>query len=101
MAVQPIYRTREQLMVEALGERVPVELAGRFTLYARSKSSTRLYIHDKRNAPESLPVGSMFEAFGKWSITDADGGSFRSEDPIGAFRWWLGRHGGPSAGETA
>lgn len=91
MAVQPVHRTCEQFRTEALGERIPVELAGCFTLYARRKSRTRLYIHDKRNGPESRPVANISESFGEWTISDGEHERFTSPDPLEAFHWWLGR----------
>ena len=88
MAVQPVHLTREQLLVEGLGERVPIETSGHFTLYARSKTTHELFIHDKRNGPVSLPAGWVTRQFFDWS-THHRGETFSATDPLDAFRWWV------------
>jgi hypothetical protein len=88
MAVQPVHQSGEEFMTQALGERVPIARAGRFTLYARSMSTTTLYVHDKRNGPESLPVGWLIEQWGIWS-TDAGDERSAAADPVKVFEWWV------------
>lgn len=84
-------------MVEALGDRVPIATAGRFTLYTRTKSPASRWIHDKRNGPDSMPVASLSEQFGVWRSWIGDE-QFNAQDPLEVFRWWVDQQGSSSTG---